>query len=585
MKKVLLLTAAMMTMSLAASAQGLVKFQAESPKNMMSATVAPVAAMPCDVQYNTTAAKVSRRTIADGVSYGRPNGTFYISGTSSNKYLYLYIPGIKEVTYKNWATDKANAKWQYGSTTMTDIAGDENNDLTTSWPIISRGYINSAYIPTLSVGDVSYKYGAELEPKSTALINGDSLLEVTNVNRLGGYYYGFSDASIFGTAERNVSIDGVSTPCLRKNVIECFKKPAAPYCLYSVNFPVVSWNSEITTTTTVDGSYFIPDGKQMHLKIIKMTDDGDFTDEVMADIPFTADQMLSDYFQVIKAGLGYGYFEVARTSEDDFGTEVLDPIVIDYPFAIVLDGFEQEGVNFSLYMCDVEGTERDWYELEDGVEGTLCQYVRKDNGELVNGYYYIQTYPASSEYKRQYNGVMYLNGMFDYAELADDAYKNMTAPVEGGAIYTEYVDSESGETVQDPTIQYYTICARLSDWEGIEGQDNYYFEDMPEWLSVTGYNDEYFADYNATIAQITAEPLPAGEKGRYAMIRLVSDKGAKTDVITIIQGEVDLTGIEAIKSNKAAANASSAIYNLAGQRVDANFKGLVIKDGKKVVLK
>ena len=46
-----------------------------------------------------------------------------------------------------------------------------------------------------------------------------------------------------------------------------------------------------------------------------------------------------------------------------------------------------------------------------------------------------------------------------------------------------------------------------------------------------------------------------------------------------------ILGIEAIKSNKAAANASSAMYNMAGQRVDASFKGLVIKDGKKVVLK
>ena len=42
------------------------------------------------------------------------------------------------------------------------------------------------------------------------------------------------------------------------------------------------------------------------------------------------------------------------------------------------------------------------------------------------------------------------------------------------------------------------------------------------------------------------------------------------------------TGIKEIKTNKVAQN---AIYNLAGQKVDANYKGIVIMNGKKVILK
>jgi hypothetical protein len=42
------------------------------------------------------------------------------------------------------------------------------------------------------------------------------------------------------------------------------------------------------------------------------------------------------------------------------------------------------------------------------------------------------------------------------------------------------------------------------------------------------------------------------------------------------------TGIQGVKTVKAQ---SSAIYNLAGQRVDANYKGVVIMNGKKVVIK
>jgi hypothetical protein len=41
------------------------------------------------------------------------------------------------------------------------------------------------------------------------------------------------------------------------------------------------------------------------------------------------------------------------------------------------------------------------------------------------------------------------------------------------------------------------------------------------------------------------------------------------------------SGIENVNAKKA--KASTAIYNLAGQRVDNGFKGIVIKDGKKFV--
>jgi len=41
------------------------------------------------------------------------------------------------------------------------------------------------------------------------------------------------------------------------------------------------------------------------------------------------------------------------------------------------------------------------------------------------------------------------------------------------------------------------------------------------------------------------------------------------------------TAINAVKATKA----DDAIYNLNGQRVNASYKGLVIKNGKKVVIK
>ena len=44
----------------------------------------------------------------------------------------------------------------------------------------------------------------------------------------------------------------------------------------------------------------------------------------------------------------------------------------------------------------------------------------------------------------------------------------------------------------------------------------------------------------------------------------------------------DPSGITNVTAKK---NSSSAIYNIAGQKVDNNFKGIVVKDGKKFVNK
>ena len=50
--------------------------------------------------------------------------------------------------------------------------------------------------------------------------------------------------------------------------------------------------------------------------------------------------------------------------------------------------------------------------------------------------------------------------------------------------------------------------------------------------------------------------------------------------ITILYEEV--SGINAVKANVAN---NAAVYNLAGQKVGKDFKGLVIKDGKKFIQK
>ena len=58
--------------------------------------------------------------------------------------------------------------------------------------------------------------------------------------------------------------------------------------------------------------------------------------------------------------------------------------------------------------------------------------------------------------------------------------------------------------------------------------------------------------------------------------------GAPAFVRILLAGEV--TGIEGVQSVQQKAT-TNAIYNMMGQRVDANAKGLILMNGKKVIRK
>ena len=48
---------------------------------------------------------------------------------------------------------------------------------------------------------------------------------------------------------------------------------------------------------------------------------------------------------------------------------------------------------------------------------------------------------------------------------------------------------------------------------------------------------------------------------------------------------IDLSGTDGIETVKANKAFDGAIYNLAGQKVNANYKGVVIQNGKKFIQK
>ena len=81
------------------------------------------------------------------------------------------------------------------------------------------------------------------------------------------------------------------------------------------------------------------------------------------------------------------------------------------------------------------------------------------------------------------------------------------------------------------------------------------------------------------LTQVTAEALPAGETGRVGVVTIDAD--GKVCEITVKQGEVEdgpATGVENVESVL-----NGKIFNLLGVEVDENYKGIVIKNGKKFI--
>ena len=102
-------------------------------------------------------------------------------------------------------------------------------------------------------------------------------------------------------------------------------------------------------------------------------------------------------------------------------------------------------------------------------------------------------------------------------------------------------------------------------------------EEVPEWLSIgIGNISESGTEFTLSFQ---AAALPEGVAGRKVTVKFMQEGAFLT--VNLTQGEP--TGISSVK--KTTKSGKSLMYNLAGQRVEKTFKGIVIKDGNKVVVK
>ena len=104
--------------------------------------------------------------------------------------------------------------------------------------------------------------------------------------------------------------------------------------------------------------------------------------------------------------------------------------------------------------------------------------------------------------------------------------------------------------------------------------------DLPSWIKLKLKEDTGSEMGFATIVQLDVEALPAGVDSREATIRFAYP-GAYLDYHLT---QRLTTGVTVVEASEAGGD-DAPVYNMMGQRVHAGAKGLLIKNGKKVLVK
>ena len=515
----------------------------------------------------------SRRSAVDGIYYARPEGSYWVSGSTSSggTFEYLVVPPFVDAKFINVSDDKTG-KWTIGTRELNDDV-DEDNNLIYNWDKITKGYVG--YCPVYTAGDIAYQI-------SDYILTMDSAVQVLHpfdyvkIHRYYGYSSGES-AFQSGADAFDFNGDGTATTFYPK-FRQYFEKPISPLTLHEVVLWAHSGSPEFTgetlklvfnkveRVTNNDRTYRVPGEKIGEMKCVE----ADMSDS-----------------QINTTGRYPGDLTFANMTIDEFGTEEIAPLLIEDEFVITIEGTEDPNIDVRFYFGDQGEFEEEWdtwatptYILPFDAEG---QQIDMTN---PNGLSYFGN---SSNGKYCYNIAFHFYGEMDgiRVETEDDLNKQI-APVDGGDTASK---PAAGEQEGAPAYVWTNYPFFLQEGDDYEDAGYYSFEGLPDWASVV--IDPSYYEYETSDGSIrglnliwfNVEALPSGVTGRSATVYINSTLGVKSQTpLYIIQGDADPSGIQTIKFD-ANGKFVGTTFNMAGQKVGDNYKGLIIKDGRKVMNK
>ena len=347
-----------------------------------------------------------------------------------------------------------------------------------------------------------------------------------------------------------------------------FPKPMTPLYVENIFIPAISANGNIkplsdkTLTMTITGD----SGKEI-AKMTATQEDLYNKGNVQKLDPFGVPTLWSLIFK-------------KKTVDPVFG-EMDDPFVLDEGFTITVTGFDQEGVDLGLFGYMRKYFSTSPLEIEDA---TIL--LKKEDGTTIQTTY-------AKEYGKVYSVPVKFNS------LTDNVYVQTDLTYSGDNGYQTFENSNVMRISDDGDSSFLENGAALSlyvstatPWEdggySIEIEST---NDDSDWLDINPTCDPSSwedSGVGINLLNFYANPIEAGQ-GRWAVLK-VTGRGVESQVrIIILQGTAtqdDVTsGIENVVNNTVKANPNAPVYNISGQRVSKESKGILIQNGKKFINK
>lgn len=486
--------------------------------------------------------------------YSEDSGSTGGGGYSTYNAPLISVPIDYDIIFKNECTDKVNSQWGFNN----DYFGqeglfDENND---GLRAVSKHSGSSYYVPMVKVGENVFYWGEEGYTSNSITCDSICALSYDEKGTNISMYTGFSgNVYCFGTAstEFDFDKDGTKETVYQYAVEQSYPKPQAPVSFDYIFLPALTYNA--------DGMFF-KDGAKIKLQVIS-----DATNQVLWEAEAGQDDFLNGIGAFTNGG-NYGNLKFQKVEKDEDGGEYTVNCTLNEAYTIVISGFQNAGVDLGFRMI-----KRSTY----GAKALLpvVRYYQDAEGKAVGSL----TWTANT-----YGLPLQLHGLYDVMSISDEYVASSGKEMKDMNVLTIAADGQSA-TAGNSSLGYAQAYTQM-DWYDAEGNENY-FAELPEWVTSMVAAMSETAKSGYVQVAFKAEALPAGVTGRGAKVYLESFMGGKAEKpIYLLQGDytkemVDqATGIEAIapviKSNKA------ITVNAIGQRVAANAKGLVIKNGVKV---
>lgn len=529
-----------------------------------------------DAKKSSSLVSGIKKSVANGVYYTAPLGSYHLS---SMNYDYLIVPPFTPVEYKNMCNNPATAKWNVNGNA---VAGNDANDFVASYQSCIGQYL--MYAPTITSGASSFTFGDDaantLEQAGIITMDGIGSISINSM-AVGSSYYGFGTGeNCFGTGTTQFDFDGdgVQEEVICDGLRQYYHKPMSPLYVQDFFAPIASSLANP-----------LPDGKKLTMTIygteIVDSEDGGTEvipneSDVIARFEADANSLVDfEYNKNIKKYVGLIFFQ--NLTQDEFGSDVVIPTVINQDFFVTITGFAQDGVDVGLYLCDMGGSAD--YETHSP---TMQQYYSMETGDPLG---YLFSKGASGSKKYCYNAHIYMDAVFDVAQV-DDSYNLNTqiAPVEGGV--TSAADFEADGQVYTEQPAYVKIAMPWMDDMG-EETGNYTIvdadnmESLPDWIEYYEVSENREENAGLVFVKFGVAKLPEGVTGRSAKLILKGAHGVDAEVpFYVVQGDVN-TGIEGVEATNTTGKQHKGVYNIAGQRLNKDANGLLIKNGKKVFVK